>query len=756
MRAPRAGTLLLAAALAAAAVPARAAVEVDARVSRRSLTVGETTTLTVTVRGAAAGIADPDLGVPPGVDVLGSARAQNFSWVNGRSAVETVFRYELAPTATGRLVVGPILVRVGAQSYESPAIELLVRAAAGGLAGGGSAPASLEVDVSPAAPWVGQPVLLRVRLLQRAPLAEDPQYAPPATPGFWAERFREPESYYADEAGRRVLVTETRAWLYPLAAGEATIGEATANVALATSGPGSNPLLWFGRGLPRRELRLTSQPVPVRVRPLPPGAPEGFGGAVGRFAVSWHADRARTALDVPLTVRLDVRGVGNLPLIEVPAFAPPGVETFAGTVEDSLGVGGEAGGGRRRFQWTVLPRREGRLSLPAPALAWFEPGAEAYRSVSAPPVEIDVGPALYTGDGERESFPAVFAGGRLDPGARGPEPWAWAVAGLCLGAAAAIGRSARRPDAGSAERAQQREWLRAVGLARGPDFWRAADRAAEWLASAGREVAAVRREIDAARYGGAAGGEERVRRRLTELIGAALPAPAPRGPRRIAAGALVAGGVAVAVLLGPRGGEGVDARAARRADDAARRGEVAEARRAWEDLWRRGRRAPGVAARLAWSAVREGDVGRAAAWVLRGEREEARDATLRWVAERVREGGGLVGAGLSRWPVRRIEWAVAALVLGAAAGWAWPRRRVAAALVLACVAAGAAFDGQGAWLRAAHRAVIVERVPLEGADVELEPGQVVDVEPGGGDRPSVRLGRDARGTVPASALEVIE
>src|SRR3989442_1754216 len=93
---------------------------------------------------------------------------------------------------------------------------------------------------------------------------------------------------------------------------------------------------------------------------------------------------------------------------------------------------------------------------------------------------------------------------------------------------------------------------------------------------------------------------------------------------------------------------------------------------------RRAHGARGAAGR--WSRC---GAGATPAGVLRGERDEPRDRALAWVAERVREGGGLSGGKHARWPVRRIEWAIAALLLGTAAGGLWPRRTWAAAAILA-------------------------------------------------------------------------
>jgi len=223
---PAARVALAAAALAPA--PVSAANEVQARISRSTLSVGESTTLEVIVQGAAGGAAEPEFNVPSGIEVLGSDRMQNFSWINGRSSAQTVFRYELAPNAPGQYRLGPIRVRVGGQIYESGALGLSVSAATPRVGGGGPSPVTLVADVSPDNPYVGQPVLLRVRLVQRSPLAEDPQYTPPATPGFWSEKFSDPESYYAQQGSQRVLVTETRARLLPLAQGTEDLRQQTA------------------------------------------------------------------------------------------------------------------------------------------------------------------------------------------------------------------------------------------------------------------------------------------------------------------------------------------------------------------------------------------------------------------------------------------------------------------------------------------------------------------------------------------------
>src|SRR5215470_2669611 len=228
---------------------AHADVGIEARIAQKTLAVGETTTLEVVVSGASGSIAEPSFTTPPGLEILGTGRENNFSWVNGRSTVSTIFRYEISPNQAGRFTLGPIDVRVGNQVYRSGSVAIVATAAPVRVGGGGGAtPATLLVEVLPKDPYVGQPVTMRVRLIQRARLAEEPDYVPPTTAGFWTDKPSPPESYYAAQGDQRVLVTETRTRLYPLTPGVTTIGSATASLMVIEGGDPDDPFsLLMGR-----------------------------------------------------------------------------------------------------------------------------------------------------------------------------------------------------------------------------------------------------------------------------------------------------------------------------------------------------------------------------------------------------------------------------------------------------------------------------------------------------------------------------
>jgi hypothetical protein len=733
------------------ASPAHAATQVQARLSAGTVETGAGVTLTVTVTDPAGGTGDPQFTLPPGLSQLGSEQGQNFSWVNGRSSTIVEYRFALGTDQPGRYEVGPIRVRVGRTVYECPSMALNVTASAPRTARAGRsvAGASYVSEVKPTRPYVGQLVQLTIRLVQTQTLNQTGGNATPSTTGFWSESYGDPIEYRALAGGRPAWVTERRSRIYPLAPGRAVIG--SASLLVIPSSGNVDPL--FGGPSPQ-PVEVVSDSVPVQVQPLPPGAPPGFVNAVGALAFSWGLDRGHTTQDQALTLSLDARGAGNLPLLRTPPLELPDFEVYTGTVEDSLAPLGELTPGRRRFQWTLVPKRTGTLHLAPPAIAWFDPAAGAYRSASLPVLSVEVlasGPGQGRGE-DAGTLPGALAREPARPGGRRALAWVLALGGALLGLAVRLWRRAAVPDARAGERARQQELLAAAQRTRGPEFWTVADAASEWAERRGRPVLRLREDIAAARYGGMKLPEEDVRRRIVERLSEVAPeAPSALPVRALA---VVVGLLAVAswfVGTGARGPEVLAVRA-RAADALAGQRQVSAAASAWAQLWKESPGNPDLAARLAWAALREPRLPEASLWVLRGRTGEPRSAALAWSEERVREAGGLVGAPGAGLPVRSIEWAALAFALALGALLEWPRRWSSAALMVLALLAAFAPELQRLGTRTDSLAVIGAETTLQGADTQLEPGEVVRVVASDTRGVRVAAGHDVAGVVPEGSL----
>lgn len=736
---------------------AMAAPVIEARLDADRVQVGSTLRMVVSVRDPKGNVEDPEFALPAGLELLGSARSQQFSFVNGRATSEVQFQYSIGAVRAGTYTVGPVRVTVNRQTYRSSEQSLVVTdgaARAPGPSGGTSRPsgraadvASLILTLEPPQPVVGQLCRLRAQLVQRVAMAEESQYDAPPTPGFWSETWGDVTRYEAREGRRTVVVNESSVRVYPLAAGVARIGAARAVVAPAGRGA-FDPFAGIDTG----RLEIVSDSLRIPVRPLPDGAPSGFDGGVGRFRATWSADRSHTAQDQAVTVRLAVRGEGNLPLLRTPSFAVPEFEVFAATVEDSLPRAGQIGEGRRTFVWTLLPKRTGTLRIPAPVFAWYDPDAGRYASAPSASLTLQVLAAAAGADDEVGAMPSALRRLPASPGDRAAWPWLAFLGGALLVAASFAWRRAGAVDPAAVERARQREWLRAVGLAHGPDFWRAADESATWLQSRGDAVQWLRDAIHAARYGGRVEAEEDVRRKLVERLALAMPAPRSRAPWRAAAAILVLAGFALAVWAMPQQGPRSLAERSRAADARAREGHVAEAEAAWARLWDERPGDPALAARLAWAALERDDRAVASLWVLRGDRQEARDPALGLSTQRVREAGGLVGAPGRALPLRSSEWAwLAFILMGLAAALSRWRPAMLAVMLLAVVC-GAWWSVESAWRSTRTYAVVRQVTNLPQGDLQLEPGQVVRVLGREGDEVQVVVSRDLDGVLPVTAL----
>src|SRR5207247_4510447 len=106
VRGARRVVVLAACAVLGLAPVSRAAVDVEARLSMHSIEPGGVTSLIVTVTDPGGTVGDPQFSVPAGLELLGSSRSQQFTWVNGRSTNQVTFRFELAGTKPGRYTIG--------------------------------------------------------------------------------------------------------------------------------------------------------------------------------------------------------------------------------------------------------------------------------------------------------------------------------------------------------------------------------------------------------------------------------------------------------------------------------------------------------------------------------------------------------------------------------------------------------------------------------------------------------------------------
>lgn len=381
------------------------AVDVTATVDRNRVAPGEPVVLTVAVSG---GPGEVDTSAIRDFDILGSATSTQIQIVNGQMSKSISRRFTLMPKRIGELQIPPLAVTSEGTNVTTPAIT--VHVAKGSESGPADDDILVKAAVNNAEPYEGEQIVYTFRFHQ-AVQADNIRLSRPGFEGFSAREIEEKKQYTTVISGRQYRVTELYVVLTPLGAGERTIAPAVLQCHVAVDGQGRtgapsllNPLLddpFFGRSRFRQRV-IETDPVPVRVKPLPPYAGTAdYSGLVGTFEMSAGVDRAEWAMGDSATLSVTLRGTGNIMDAEAPAVAASDAfKVYPDTPEETVGFSDQGFSGTRVFRYALVGLKPGRHTVEPVRLSYFDVQADQYRTLEtgAIPVRILAGGAQQAGD----------------------------------------------------------------------------------------------------------------------------------------------------------------------------------------------------------------------------------------------------------------------------------------------------------------------------------------------------------------------
>ena len=376
--------------LCTAVVHAQDKVEVE--VSDTVLEMGQS--LEYTVLAASVGNKEIRLKKEPdyqGFALVGRAQMPQIMFRDGQTIRQIRLTYSLKPRQVGSFTIDPPTLLIGDVSFTPEAMTIKVVAQ-----GQGPAPKvvkqkgiSVGAKVRPErSPYVGEQVMLEYDLyVDSSMMGVRPSHpSEPSLDAFWIEEVD------ADQMGAKHLVRlgatfyekiQLRRYaLFPLRAGVATIEPMSVDV---TTG-----------GFLSRTKRVTiqSDPIKLQVKPLPEGAPAGFGpGNVGQWKFLVTTDALRAAVGGSITVRVSLEGQGQPGRLEVPEFGE--IEGFkiahidqniTSEVKDRVVTG------THTMTYTLVPLKEGAFDLPPLSFSYFDPEQAAYKTLESSSIRLDITP----------------------------------------------------------------------------------------------------------------------------------------------------------------------------------------------------------------------------------------------------------------------------------------------------------------------------------------------------------------------------
>ncbi len=144
------------------------------------------------------------------------------------------------------------------------------------------------------------------------------------------------------------------------------------------------------------KVSIRSNPVTVTVKALPDeNKPSSFNGAVGKFSIEANVDKKELTLDDVATLRVIVKGEGNFCIMNAPTVRwPATVEAYEPTSKEDFLKSVVPLRGYKTFQFTFMPKKEGKTVIPGVEFSYFDVDANRYRTLKTDSLVIHTLPGI--------------------------------------------------------------------------------------------------------------------------------------------------------------------------------------------------------------------------------------------------------------------------------------------------------------------------------------------------------------------------
>ena len=171
--------------------------------------------------------------------------------------------------------------------------------------------------------------------------------------------------------------------LFPQQTGKLEIPSITFEGIVAQQTISDDPFDAFfnGGGYIEVKKKIVTPKVTINVKPLP-AKPDNFSGGVGEFTLSSSINAKEVKTNDAVTIKLTIKGVGNMKLINTPEVKfPEDFEIYDPKVTNNFDVSRAGLSGAQTIEYLAIPRHAGDFTIPQVEFTYFDLKSQAYKTL---------------------------------------------------------------------------------------------------------------------------------------------------------------------------------------------------------------------------------------------------------------------------------------------------------------------------------------------------------------------------------------
>ena len=140
------------------------------------------------------------------------------------------------------------------------------------------------------------------------------------------------------------------------------------------------------------DLKIKSNTIALNVKELPQaGQPDDFEGISGNYKMTSSLSRKELKANEATNLAITISGTGNIQHLSNPVINfPSDFDVSDPRITDNINTQGTTVSGSRTFEYVIIPRNEGKFTIPAVSYHYFDLSSGSYKTLTTEAYQLDV------------------------------------------------------------------------------------------------------------------------------------------------------------------------------------------------------------------------------------------------------------------------------------------------------------------------------------------------------------------------------